>query len=139
MVREVRPPFSPDAVTAEFCSDLRRYGLREVMGDRYGGEWPRERFRAHGVEYRLADKVKSDLYLALLPLLNSRRVELLDNPRLLAQLAGLERRTTRAGRDSVDHGTSGRDDVANAAAGALVAAEGGDCGYDLMRMMGAYD
>jgi hypothetical protein len=58
----------------------------------------------------------------LLPLLNGHRVELLEHPRLAAQLSGLERRTSRGGRDSIDHGAGGHDDVANAAAGALVAA-----------------
>ena len=33
---------------------------------------------------------------------------------------GLERRVARGGRDSIDHGPDGRDDVANAAVGACV-------------------
>jgi hypothetical protein len=53
-------------------------------------------------------------------LLNAGRVELLDHPRLAAQLVGLERRTARSGKDSVDHTPGGHDDVANAAAGVLV-------------------
>ena len=57
-----------------------------------------------------------------LPLINSGRVELLDHPRLVAQLCGLERRTAWGGRDSIDHGPGGHDDLANAVAGALVAA-----------------
>jgi hypothetical protein len=36
---------------------------------------------------------------------------------LTNQLVGLERRTTRAGRDSIDHAPSGHDDLANAVAG----------------------
>jgi hypothetical protein len=35
-------------------------------------------------------------------------------------LVGLERRTSRAGKDSIDHAPGGHDDVANAAAGATV-------------------
>jgi hypothetical protein len=58
----------------------------------------------------------------LLPLLNSGRVELLELPKLLAQLAGLERRTARGGKDSVDHAPGGHDDVVNAAAISLVRA-----------------
>jgi hypothetical protein len=68
----------------------------------------------------VAQKPKSDLYRDLLPLLNSRRIELLDHARLLAQLVGLERRTARSGRDSIDHAPGGHDDIANAVAGALV-------------------
>ena len=39
----------------------------------------------------------------MLPLLNSQAVDLLDNERLVSQLVSLERRTTRGGRDSIDH------------------------------------
>jgi hypothetical protein len=73
-----------------------------VRGDRYAGEWPRERFRVHGLTYEPSEQNKSELYLALLPLLNSGRAELLDDKRLVAQLCGLERRTARGGRDSID-------------------------------------
>src|SRR5262249_25968211 len=62
---------------------------------------------------------KSDLYLNLLPILNSRRVDLLDHPKLVNQLCSLERRTSRAGRDSIDHPPSAHDDVANAVAGVV--------------------
>ena len=44
------------------------------------------------------------------------------NQRLVAQLLNLERRTSRAGRDSIDHAPRAHDDMANAAAGALLAA-----------------
>ena len=54
-----------------------------------------------------------------MPLLTSGRAELLDEPRLVAQLCGLERRTARGGRDSIDHAPGRHDDVANAAAGVL--------------------
>jgi hypothetical protein len=57
----------------------------------------------------------------VLPLINSRRLDLLDDPRLLAEGAALERRTARCGRDSIDH-AGGHDDLANAACGALVLA-----------------
>ena len=69
--------------------------------------------------YEPAAEPKSELFLELLPVINSRRVALLDNPRLLSQLTALERRTSRAGRDSIDHPPGGHDDLANAAAGAL--------------------
>jgi hypothetical protein len=103
LVRERQPPFSPGDVTAEFAALLKAYGIGTVRGDRYGGLWPRERFAVHGIEYLTADKPKSDIYRDLLPALNSGRVELLDHARLMAQLCGLERRTARGGRDSIDH------------------------------------
>ena len=57
-----------------------------------------------------------------LAIVNSGRVRLLNNRRLVAQLIGLERRTSRAGRDSIDRAPSAHDDLANSAAGALVLA-----------------
>jgi hypothetical protein len=119
-IRERKPPFSPDAVVKEFSDVLKSYGIRQVRGDRYAGEWPRERFRVHGIDYEPAGTTKSELYLFLLPLVNSERVELLDDERLINQLTGLERRTSRGGRDSVDHAPGSHDDRANACAGAIV-------------------
>lgn len=119
-VREVKPPFSPEQVVEDFCALLKSYRIHEVTGDRYAGEWPREQFRKHGIQYRLADKPKSDVYRELLPVLNSGRCELLDNQRLLKQLMDLERRTSRGGRDSIDHAPGSHDDLINAAAGVLV-------------------
>jgi hypothetical protein len=123
-LRERKPPFGPEAVVAEFATLLAGYRITTVTGDRYAGEWPRERFRAHHIAYEPASRAKSDLYRDFLPLLNSAMVELLDEPRLVAQFVGLERRTARGGRDSIDHapGAHAHDDLSNAAAGALVAA-----------------
>jgi hypothetical protein len=55
---------------------------------------------AQGISYDPAAKPKSDLYRDLLPLINGRCVDLLYEPRLLAQLCGLERRSARGGRDT---------------------------------------
>ena len=50
--REIQPPFNPDAATTEFSTLLRAYGIGKVIGDRYAGEWVREPFRRHGVDYQ---------------------------------------------------------------------------------------
>lgn len=121
-VREVRPPFSPESVVGEFAAVLKSYRITRIEGDRFAGEWAREPFRAHGVAYDACAKLKSDLYRDLLPLINSRRVELLDNPRMVGQLCALERRTARSGRDSIDHAPGAHDDVINAVAGAVTTA-----------------
>jgi hypothetical protein len=122
VIREVRPPFSPEAVTIDFATVLKTYGINRVTGDRYAGEWPRERLRAHGIQYDLSEQSKSDIYRDCLPLLNSGRVELLNLARLASQFCGLERRTARSGRDSIDHAPGAHDDIANVAAGALLLA-----------------
>jgi hypothetical protein len=123
-IREVRPPFSPESVVDEFCTVLASYHIHKICGDRYAGEWAREPFRKRGVAYELSEKPKSDIYRDMLPLLNSRKVQLLDDRRLISQLHGLERRTARGGKDSIDHAPGAHDDVANAVAGALVLASG---------------
>ena len=83
MVRERRPPFSPEAVVEEFSNELKRYRVTTVVGDRYSGEWCRERFRVHSINYQVAGLSKSDFYQALLPMINSRGVDLLDDARLV--------------------------------------------------------
>ena len=99
---------------------MKSYRVNRVTGDRYAGEWPRERFRAAGIKYDLSERPKGEIYLNTLPLLNSGKLELLDIARLTNQLCGLERRTARSGRDSIDHAPGAHDDIANAVAGALL-------------------
>jgi hypothetical protein len=122
VLREARPPFSPERVVADFANDLRRYRISEVFGDAYAGEWPRERFSARGITYRVSERSRSQIYLEFLALLNSKRASLLENKRLTAQIAGLERHVSRSGTETIDHAPGGRDDCSNAAAGALVLA-----------------
>ena len=123
LVRERKPPFSPESVVQEFAANLRRYSISTVYGDRYAGMWPRERFSVHGIQYETAEKNRSALYLEMLALINSQRCELLDHSNLISQLCALERRTGRGGKDSIDHSPGAHDDVVNAAAGVLVQIE----------------
>jgi hypothetical protein len=74
------------------------------------------------VNYEPSEKPKSELYRDLLPLINSTAADLLEHDKLVTQLISLERRTSRGGKDSIDHPPGGHDDVANAVAGALVLA-----------------
>jgi len=127
-VRECRAQFNPDEVVDEFAAVLKRYRCHTVTGDHYAAEWPRAAFRAYGITFVPAPQTRSELYGELLPLVNSRMVELLDHSRLLAQLCGLERRTTPTGKDSITHRRNAHDDVINAAAGALVLAHTSSAG-----------
>jgi hypothetical protein len=131
LIRERKPPFSPEAVVQEFAGILRQYRCSSAYGDKYGGEWPAEAFRKVGVNYTSDDTpTKSEIYVDTLPMLNSGAVDLLDSDRLVHQLLGLERRTARSGKDSIDHGPGGHDDVANAVAGALVMCARGPVGAE---------
>jgi len=118
--RTVKPPFSPESVVDEFSLVLKTYRVFEVTGDAYAGEWPREQFRKRGITYKKSERNKSEIYRDLLPLVNSCRVELPPDADLQRELLGLERRTSRGGRDSIDHCPGAHDDLANAVAGVLV-------------------
>ena len=52
-----------------------------------------------------------------MPRLNAQTIDLLDSDKLVKQLVGLERKTARGGKESIDHAPNGKDDVANAVAG----------------------
>jgi len=119
---EKRSPFSPEVAIAEFASVLRSFRVSHVTSDRYAGDFPVDAWRRHGIRCEPSERSKSEIYRDLLPILNSGQVELLDHARLIGQLTGLERRTARGGRDSIDHSPGAHDDLANAAAGALVLA-----------------
>lgn len=116
-LREIKPPFSPEAAVEEFSRVLKSYNIGSIIGDRYAGIWPVEQFLRFGVSYEQSAAPKSDLYRDLLPLINSGRIDLLDNAKLLSQLTSLERRVARGGRDSIDHPPGAHDDLCNAVAG----------------------
>jgi hypothetical protein len=119
-VLEIRAPFDPDIAVAECATLLRRYGLSRVVGDKYAGAWPVARFAEHGITFEQSARAKSDLYRDFLALANSKRVELLDHPRMAAQFVGLERRTARSGKDSIAEPPGAHDDICNSVAGVLV-------------------
>ena len=112
--------FSPDAVVGEFAALLKAYRVSRAEADKWGGDWVGEAFRKQGITVAPSAKPKSEIYGETLPLLNAGRCSLLDHQRLISQLCGLERRTSRGGRDSIDHAPGAHDDIANAVAGALL-------------------
>jgi len=122
LARRWPAPHNPQSVIREMAEVLRAYGVRRVTGDRYAGEWPRQEFMKHQIAYNPAPQVRSRLYLDLLPLVLSGRVELLDIRQLFSELRNLVRRPRSGGRDSVDHPPRGHDDLANAVAGAVTLA-----------------
>ena len=119
---EVKPPFNPDVATAQVSHALKAYRCRTTVGDKYAAQWVVQAFRKCGINYQYSDRDRSSIYLDALPLFTTGRARLLDNKRLIAQFAALERKTSPIGRDRVDHGPNGEDDCSNAAAGAMVLA-----------------
>jgi len=123
-LRAIPAPFDPDVATATMAATLKDYGLNEVTGDQYAGEWPVSAFRKHGITYKPSERSRSKIYLETLPHFSRGSIELLDLPTLRTQLLLLERRTRAGGRDSVDHPRGAHDDQANSVAGALLLAAG---------------
>ena len=109
----------PAEIAQEYAALLKEYRIHTIEGDRYGGTWPADEFGRCGIKYQPSKKVRTDLYIDLLPTLNSSTVELPPDDRLVNQLCALERRTSRSGKDSIDHPTGGHDDRANAVAGVV--------------------
>lgn len=141
LVRAWRPPFNPSGVIAEAAAILRAWdaGLTSTTGDRYAPGFVLEGFRAHGITYHFSERDRSAIYLDCLPLLNAKRAVLLDDPDLLRQLRGLERRRGTSGRDRVDHRPNAADDRINAACGSLVLASSASFGTaeDRLRLYAA--
>ena len=120
LVREVKPPFSPDTVVQEFADAIKPYHATELIGDNYAAEWNAGAFKQRGLRYTVSKADRSAVYRELLPLINAGKVALLDNDRLINQLCALERRIARSGKDTINHPDRGHDDLINAAALALV-------------------
>ena len=123
LAHEVKPPFSPSNAIAETCALLKSYGVTSVTGDKYAPGFVAEGFARAGVRYVYSERDRSRIYVECLPLLTSGRARLIDSKKLVTQFASLERRTSAGGRDRVDHGVNGHDDLCNAAAGTLVLAQ----------------
>jgi hypothetical protein len=126
---EIRAPFNPDQATLQIAATLKSYGISSTVSDRYAAQWVVAAFDRNGIKLEHSERDRSAIYLDCLPLFNSGRVRLLDNTRLVSQFAQLERRTFSTGKDRVDHGRNGHDDLCNAAAGAMVLATE-PSGYD---------
>jgi hypothetical protein len=119
-VRTIAPPFDPAVATERMAATLKEFGLSEVQGDQYAGEWPPSEFRKHGITYTPSERSRSEIYLEMLPHFSRGAVELLDLAALRTQLLLLERKTHAGGRDSVDHPRGAHDDLANSVCGALL-------------------
>jgi hypothetical protein len=119
VIRAIKPPFNPGEVAAEFSSLAKAYGCGVITGDAFAAEWTAQAFHDAGVTYRQAPLPKSQLYLESVAYWNRGAIRIPDHAGLLRELRLLERRTHRSGRDSVDHGRNGSDDLANSLCGAL--------------------
>jgi hypothetical protein len=112
-------PFDPRMAVERFAATCREYHVTRVMGDRYAGETFKADFERQGITYVVSERSKSELYESMEPLLNGRRVVLLDVPILEQELLGLIWRGSK-----IDHPNGEHDDHANAVAGVVVLVAG---------------
>ena len=110
-VTEWKAPYSPVDKAVEVAAMAREYEVSKVVGDNFsGGVWA-DLVRKQGTTYEATKRTRSDIYSEFLPLANSDLVELLDHDRTIKQLLALERRTSAAGQDSIDHPKHGHGDA----------------------------
>lgn len=114
VIRGRAPEFDPNDVVLEFAQLCKDYNIHKVTGDNYSAAWCATAFERAGILYERSEMTKSQLYLESLPNWMRRAISIPDHPRLLRELRLLERRTSRSGKDSIDHGQRGHDDYANA-------------------------
>jgi hypothetical protein len=117
LVKAWDPPLDPLEIVAQIVEICKQYGLTAITGDRYSAEWSKTAFEREGLRYETAELSKSDAYLNLEPVINTGKVTIPNNERLLNELRSLERRTGR-NRDIIDHPPQrgSKDDLANAVA-----------------------
>ncbi len=117
LAREWAPPFDASEVTSTVAGLLKIYGCDSLTTDGFSSGFVRSELARHSIGHKISDLSKSELYLATLPMLTSRRVRLLDNKTLIDQFASLERRPGSNGRDRID--ARGHEDLANSVAGVV--------------------
>ena len=122
-IRGTSSKFNPAEITRQYAALAKGYGISTVVGDAYGSEWVAGAWREAGVAYVRSDQNKSAIYLEAMPLFARGVARLPDHACLLRELRLLERRTSRLGKDVVDHPRNAGDDYAAAVAGALMLAE----------------
>jgi hypothetical protein len=118
-LRQSRPPFNPHDVIAGIASILQNWGIREVTGDNYAGNFVPAAFAKHSITYRPAKLSASDLYIAALPAFTSGSLALLDLDDVVSQLVNLRRKIGQAGKETVLHMRGQHDDGANALCGLI--------------------
>jgi hypothetical protein len=131
LVRGAYPPFDPRAVTEDYVQTARQYGCMYVTGDRYAAGWVEHAYLDLGMAYEPSERTKSQIYLEALPLFTRGTCSLPEHRTLATQLALLERRRARGGKDTVDHPPRAHDDYANAVCGAMVQVASEGQPYDI--------
>lgn len=112
-------PLGYEWVCEQIARIANEYGVREVVGDQYCAAIIKQHFDKLGIRYReytFGAHTRADLFGNLKHLLVQRKIELLDEPKLLHQLRALEERSASSGNIDIRPGYGTKDDVAVAVA-----------------------
>ena len=100
-----------EAVLNEITAVCQAFGIKDVIGDDYGAEWPVQAFANVGLNFVKAPD-KSVAYQELHKLITQSEIDILDNRTMIRELSLLERTYHKGGRVRIDHPSRGRDDHA---------------------------
>ena len=118
---EIKSPCNPVTAAAQIAETCKAYGCHQITSDKYAIGFAKDAFSKNGLTLKTSERDRSAIYLAALPLFTSGRARLVENDKLVAEFASLERRTSVSGKDTVTPPKHGmHDDLATAAALALV-------------------
>ncbi len=120
-LREFEPPFDPGAMVAAMAAECRRFGIAEVVGDQFSFGFCASEFRRCGIAYVISERKTAEVVLDSLAIINTRRVRLLDHPKLRKQYLNLRRDYASGGRPTILE-TRRHDDLAAATARGISAA-----------------
>jgi hypothetical protein len=101
---------------------FQQYGVRRAKADKHAEGFVKDLAQRAGVTIEADAPTKSDIYREMMPWMTSGKCRLPPLDRLVNQIFGLER--TRGG-ERIDHQRGGRDDLVNAAFGAMLQAASG--------------
>jgi len=118
-LRQSKPPFNPHDIVAGIAGILQNWGIKQVTGDNYAGNFVPASFAKHGVGYQPSKLSASELYIAALPAFTSGSLALLDQDDVVTQLVNLRRKIGSAGKETVLHMRGQHDDMANALCGLI--------------------
>src|SRR6266849_7656738 len=110
-------------MVAELAGHCRRFGIAEVVGDQFSFGFCASEFRRHGIAYEISERKTAECVLDSLAVINTRRVRLLDAPKLRRQYLNLRRDYASGGRPTIAE-TRKHDDLAAATARGISAARG---------------
>jgi len=119
VVRSRAPKFNPDDVTEQYSKLVKEYGIKEVVGDKFSGDYASNNWAKYDIEYKRSEKTKSELYLEAESPFNTEQVDIPNKELAVIQLKNLIRKTRSGGKDSVDTDAGQPEDEANVIAGVI--------------------